>query len=295
MLTMKSRFFMAAASLLLTLTACNADEASKSAKPAASNDKAAIVVNGTPISQSRIDVLVKDRVAQGQPSSPELLKNIKEDLITREIIVQEATKKGLQNDPEIMTQMDLVKQGVLVRAYIQDYIKNNPVSDDALKAEYDKIKAQMGDKEYKVRHILVGSEQEAKAIIDQLKKGGKFEKLATEKSKDPGSKAKGGDLDWISLAAVVKPFGEALKELKKGQYTATPVQSQFGWHVIKLEDTRPVQAPPFDEVKNTLRQRMQQQQAEKAVLALRSNAKVEDKTASAPPPPAPAATPAGQK
>lgn len=293
MLTMKSRFFMAAASLLMTLTACNADEA-KSAKPAASNDKAAIVVNGSPISQSRIDILVKDRAAQGQPNSPELLKNIKEDLITREIIVQEATKKGLQNDPEIMTQMDLVKQGVLVRAYIQDYIKNNPVSDDALKAEYDKIKSQMGDKEYKVRHILVGSEQEAKTLIDQLKKGGKFEKLATEKSKDPGSKAKGGDLDWISLAAVVKPFGDALKELKKGQYTVTPVQSQFGWHVIKLEDTRPVQAPPFDEVKNTLRQRMQQQQAEKAVLALRSNAKVEDKTASAPTS-APAAAPAGEK
>lgn len=295
MLTMKSRFFMAAASLLMTLTACNADEASKSAKPAASNDKAAIVVNGSPISQSRIDILVKDRAAQGQPNSPELLKNIKEDLITREVIVQEATKKGLQNDPEIMTQMDLVKQGVLVRAYIQDYIKNNPVSDDALKAEYDKIKSQMGDKEYKVRHILVGSEQEAKTLIDQLKKGGKFEKLATEKSKDPGSKAKGGDLDWISLAAVVKPFGDALKELKKGQYTATPVQSQFGWHVIKLEDTRPVQAPPFDEVKNTLRQRMQQQQAEKAVLALRSNAKVEDKTASTPASAPAAAAPAGEK
>ncbi len=175
--------------------------------------------------------------------------------------------------------MEMVKQGVLVRAYLQDYIKNNPVSDDLLKAEYDKIKSQMGDTEYKVRHALVATEADAKAMIDQLKKGGKFDKLASEKSQDPGSKAKGGDLGWISTGSVVKPFGDALKQLKKGQYTTTPVQSQFGWHIIKLEDTRPVQAPPFEEVKNNLRQRMQQQQAEKAVLALRGTAKVEDKSA----------------
>lgn len=279
MLTIKSRLFITAASLLMTLSACNAQEANKSTKASvASTDKAAVIVNGVSIPQSRIDMIVKERVAQGQPNNPELLKGIREDLITREIIVQEATKKGLQNDPEITAQMEMVKQGVLVRAYLQDYIKNNPVSDDLLKAEYDKIKSQMGDSEYKVRHALVATEAEAKAMIDQLKKGGKFDKLASEKSQDPGSKAKGGDLGWISTGSVVKPFGDALKQLKKGQYTTTPVQSQFGWHVIKLEDTRPVQAPPFEEVKNNLRQRMQQQQAEKAVLALRGVAKVEDKS-----------------
>lgn len=285
MLTIKSRLIVTAASLLMTLSACNAQEANKSTKAAvASTDKAAVIVNGVSIPQSRIDMIVKERVAQGQPNNPELVKSIREDLITREIIVQEATKKGLQNDPEITAQMEMVKQGVLVRAYLQDYIKNNPVSDDLLKAEYDKIKSQLGDSEYKVRHALVATEADAKAMIDQLKKGGKFDKLAAEKSQDPGSKAKGGDLGWISTGSVVKPFGDALKQLKKGQYTTTPVQSQFGWHVIKLEDTRPVQAPPFDEVKNNLRQRMQQQQAEKAVLALRGIAKVDDKSA---PPAAP--------
>ena len=280
MLTIKSRLVITAASLLMTLSACNAQEANKSTKAAVtSTDKAAVIVNGVSIPQSRIDLIVKERVAQGQPNNPELVKSIREDLITREIIVQEATKKGLQNDPDITAQMEMVKQGVLVRAYLQDYIKNNPVSDDLLKAEYDKIKSQMGDSEYKVRHALVATEADAKAMIDQLKKGGKFDKLASEKSQDPGSKAKGGDLGWISTGSVVKPFGDALKQLKKGQYTSAPVQSQFGWHVIKLEDTRPVQAPPFEEVKENLRQRMQQQQAEKAVLALRGVAKVDDKSA----------------
>lgn len=283
MLTIKSRLALTTASLLMTLSACNAQEANKTTKAAAvTNDKPAVIVNGVSIPQSRIDMIVKERVAQGQPNNPELIKGIREDLITREIIVQEATKKGLQNDPELMAQMDMVKQGVLVRAYLQDHIKNNPVSDDVLKAEYDTIKSQMGSSEYKVRHALVATEAEAKTIIDQLKKGGKFDKIASDKSKDPGSKAKGGDLGWISTGGVVKPFGDALKELKKGQYTTTPVQSQFGWHVIKLEDTRPVQAPPFEEVKNNLRQRIQQQQAEKAVLALRSSAKVDDKSAPAP-------------
>lgn len=134
----------------------------------------------------------------------------------------------------------------------------NPITDDALKAEYDKIKAQMGDKEYKARHILVEKESEAKDIIAKLKKGEKFEKLA-EKSKDPGSKYKGGDLGWNAPASYVKPFSDALTMLQKGKFTTEPAQTQFGYHVIQLDDVRDLRAPSFDEVKNSLRQRLQQQ------------------------------------
>jgi peptidyl-prolyl cis-trans isomerase C len=205
------------------------------------------------------DLLLKERLAQGQPDTPEMRNALREELNTRELIVREAKKKGLDKDADIKTQMDLTAQTVLVRAYVADWVKGHPVPDEALRKEYDAIKAQMGDKEYKVRHILVEKEDEAKEIIVALQKGDKFEKLA-ERSKDPGSKANGGDLDWNAPGNFVKPFSDAMVKLPKGKFTTQPVQTQFGWHVIEVDDIREAKVPPFDEVKPQLAQRMQGQQ-----------------------------------
>jgi peptidyl-prolyl cis-trans isomerase C len=209
--------------------------------------------------KSYFDFLLKERLAQGQPDTPELRAAIREELNTRELLAREAKKKGLEKTPDVKSQMELAGQTVLVRAYVGDWLKANPVSDAALHKEYDAIKAQMGDKEYKVRHILVEKEDEAKDIIAALQKGEKFEKLA-ERSKDPGSKAKGGDLDWNAPGNFVKPFSDAMVKLGKGKFTTVPVQTQFGWHVIEVDDIRDAKIPSFDEVKPQLTQRMQGQE-----------------------------------
>jgi peptidyl-prolyl cis-trans isomerase C len=215
------------------------------------------------------DTLLKERMAQGQPDTPELRNAIRDELNTRELLVREAKKKGLDKNPEIKNQMDLTAQTVLVRAYVADWAKANPIPDAALQREYDTIKSQIGDKEYHVRHILVDKEDEAKDIIAALQKGEKFEKLA-ERSKDPGSKVNGGDLDWNAPANFVKPFSDAMVKLEKGKFTATPVQSQFGWHVIKLDDIRDAKVPSFEEVKPQLMQRMQGQYLDNYFKELRA-------------------------
>lgn len=282
MMSIKSRILLASAASLLTLSACNADENAKSAAPA-SNSAAAATVNGTVISKSRVDMLTKQRAAAGQPDSPEARKAIIDQLAMQLLVSQEATKKGLDKSPEVAEQIDLTKQSVLANAFVQDYIKNNPVSDDMLKAEYDKIKAQMTGNEYKARHILVKTEAEAKDIIAKLKKDPKsFEKLAKEKSMDPGSKAQGGDLGWFDTRSMVPEFGAAVSSLGKGKTTETPVKTQFGYHVIMLEDSRPMQAPPFDQVKPGLAQQVQQQNLKKLVDDLKAKAKIEIVDAPAP-------------
>ncbi|HSD60001.1 MAG TPA: peptidylprolyl isomerase [Burkholderiales bacterium] len=273
---------------VLTVSACGAQETPKApapAKPAAAQQplqlggsgggEVAATVNGVPISKAKVDFAVKQRTAAGQPDTPEMRNAVKEDLINRELISQEAKKKGVDKQPEVVQQVELAQQQVLVGAYLQDWVKNNPPSDDELKKDYEKIKGQMGDTEYKARHILVASEDEAKKIIAELKKDPKkFPKLA-EKSKDTGSAKKGGELDWAMPNAYVKPFSDALTGLKKGEMTQTPVQTQFGWHVIKLDDTRPAKFPSYEEVKPQIAQQAQQQQVQKLVTDLRSKAKVE--------------------
>lgn len=232
-------------------------------------------VNGVAIPQSRLEFIVKARTLQGQPDSPETRKTLREDLITEEVIAQEALKKGLDKDPDFITQLEMARQTALVRAYQVDYIKNHPVSDEELRKEYEAVKAQMGDKEYKAHHILVGSEAEAKDIIARIKKGTKLEKIAQEKSLDTGSKAKGGELEWSPAASYVQPFGEALTKLSKGQLTEQPVHTNFGYHVIRLDDVRPLKVPPFEEIKQNLAQRVLQRQFAAAVNDLRAKAKVE--------------------
>jgi peptidyl-prolyl cis-trans isomerase C len=220
-------------------------------------------------SQAYFDFMLKQRTAQGQPDTPELRTAVRDELNTRELLVREAKKQGLDKSPALKTEMDLTQQTVLVRAYMADYLKAHPVPDDVLRKEYDNIKGQIGDKEYKVRHILVDKEEEAKEIIAALQKGEKFEKLA-ERSKDTGSKANGGDLDWNAPANFVKPFADAMVALPKGKFTTTPVKSQFGWHVIEVDDIREAKVPTFEEVKPQLAQRMQGQIVDKYLRELRA-------------------------
>ena len=232
-----------------------------------------VTVNGAAVSQSLADVFIAEQKAQGAPDSAELQNAVKEELVRREILTQEAKKKGLDKKANIQGQIELAKQAVLIRAFLTDYVQAHPISDAQLKAEYELIKNNLGSTEYKSRHVLVEKEDDAKAIIAKLDKGEKFSELAKQ-SKDPGSKDKGGELGWSSPNAYVKPFAEALGKLKKGEYTKTPVKSDFGYHVIQLDDSRPLNPPAFDQVKPQLQQRANQQQVENLVKELRAKAKV---------------------
>jgi peptidyl-prolyl cis-trans isomerase C len=243
--------------------------------PAFADDKSAAMVNGVSIPQSRVDMRVKIATSQGQPDTPELRKAIRDDLISLEVLSQEAKKKGLDKDPEVIQQTELADQSVLVSAFVQDYAKTHQISEDQLHQEYDKLKVNLGTKEYKASHILVDSEDEAKAIIKQLNKKGNFAKIAKAKSKDAGSAEKGGQLDWAVPSNFVAPFANALLSLKKGQYTKEPVKSQFGWHIIKLDDVRDLKMPTFEELKPQILQRLQQQSIQEYVVELRSKAKIE--------------------
>jgi peptidyl-prolyl cis-trans isomerase C len=232
-------------------------------------------VNGVAIPQSRVDAMVKNASAQGQPDSPELRNRVRDELITREVLMQEAAKKGIDKNPDAVMQIEFQRQTLLINMFMQDYFRSNPINDETMRKEYESAKIMAGAKEYKARHILVKDEAEAKQIVAQLKKGGNFEKIAAEKSEDTGSKNRGGDLDWGAPARYVKPFGDALTKLKKGQITDPPVQSQFGWHVIRLDDERATKIPPFEDVKNSLQQQLQGQAAQKLIADLRAKAKIE--------------------
>jgi peptidyl-prolyl cis-trans isomerase C len=241
----------------------------------AQNGSTSTKVNGTTIPAYRMDAAVRSRIAQGQQDTPELRKAIRDALINQEVVAQEAIKKGLEKQPSVAARIELDRQTVLVTAYFEDYFKKNPVTDDMLKKEYDRLKPQLPAKEYRVRHILVEKEDDAKNIIAQIKKGGSFEKLAAENSNDPGSKGRGGDLDWGPAERYVKPFAEALTKLKKGQMTDAPVHTDFGYHIIRLDDERATKVPSFDEAKPQIQQLVQNQIVQKAIGDLRAKAKVE--------------------
>ena len=236
-----------------------------------------IVVNGVTIPQSRIDMMNKELTASGQPDTPERQRAVKEELINREVLVQAAQKRGLDKQAEVAAQMEMARQAVLVRALFENEVKANPITDADLQKQYEEFKKSMGENEYKIRHILVDKEDDAKAIIADLGKGADFAKIAKDKSKDPGSKDNGGDLDWGPTARYVKPFADAVTALKKGQLTTAPVKTDFGYHVIRLDDVRPLKVPGFDELKEQFRQRAQQQQIQKLVMDLRGKAKVEER------------------
>lgn len=240
----------------------------------AADDKVAALVNGTTIPQTRVDLRVKIASQQSQqPDSPKMRADIREDLINLEVISQAAVKSGLDKQPETAQQIELARQSVLAGAFVQDYAKSHPISETELKQEYETLKKRLGDKEYKLSNIQVETEDEAKAVAAELKKGAKFAKVAKAKSKDQGSKDSGGDIGW-TIPANLGAVGEAVLKLGKGQVTG-PVQTQYGWHIFKLEDIRDLKVPAFEEVKPNIENRLQQQAFKKAIDELRSKAKVE--------------------
>ena len=231
-------------------------------------------VNGVAVPTALFETMLKERTQQGVPDSDQLRKSVAEELISRELVVQDAARTGLSESTELKAQIELSRQTLIVRAYVLDLLKTHPVADDALNAEYEELKGQLGSTEYKARHILVEKETDARDIIAKLGKGGKFDDLA-KVSKDSGSRDRGGDLGWNAPANYAKPFADAMVKLEKGKYTGTPVQTEFGWHVIRLDDTRPMRTPTLDEVKPRLVQRMQKLQIEKALADLHAKAKIE--------------------
>ncbi len=283
MMTRKPLALLLSASFLLVLSACNSEQNTKSAAKSPTE----ATVNGVAISKNRIDVIAKQGGGPAGADSPEARKNIIDQLAMQMVVAEEAVKKGLDKSPEVMEQIEVIRQSILANAYVQDFIKTNTVSDEMLKAEYERIKATITGSEYKARHILVATEAEANEIIAKLKSDpGAFAKLAKEKSKDTGSGKSGGELGWFNISLMVPEFGEAVSKLEKGKITQTPVKTQFGYHVIQLEDSKPIEAPPFEEVKPELAQQLQQQNLKKQIDEMKAKAKIEIVTAPAPEKPA---------
>ena len=244
------------------------------------------VVNGQPVPKARLEALEAQIKAQaermGHPAPRLDSEKLREEVITREIYMQEVKRKGLEGSPAARAQLEFMRENVLIATLIDDYRKNNPVTDEEAKAEYDRLVAkenpEAGAKEYKASHILVEKEDEAKAIIASLKKGGKFDEIAKKQSKDPGSGARGGDLGWASPKSYVPEFSEAMQKLKKGGLTDAPVKSQFGWHIIRLDDVRDAKAPelpPFDKVKPQIVRHLEEQKVQAWQQELRQKAKIE--------------------
>jgi peptidyl-prolyl cis-trans isomerase C len=232
------------------------------------------IVNGKAVPTSRAEALAQQVARSGRPMTPEVEGQIKEEVIAREIFMQEAQKRGLDATAEYKTQIELARQTILIRELFAEFQKTSAVTDADVQAEYDKFVAANGGKEYRARHILVETQAQAEAILASLKKGGKFEDIAKKQSKDPGSGANGGDLDWAASGNYVKEFSDAMVALNKGQLSA-PVQSQFGFHIIRLDDVREAQLPKLEDVKPQIVQQMTQQRMAAFQQELRAKAKVE--------------------
>ncbi len=241
------------------------------AAPAVPTAAAPAANNAVPVDNAMVDFLVKEQMAQGQQDSPQLREAVRGELQTREVLSRAARAKNIHTQSEVKAQMDLSAQSALIRAYLADYSKTAGPTEQTLQTEYSRIKGQLGDKEYRARHILVEKKAEAEEVIKALQGGEAFEKLAG-RSKDEGSKVNGGDLDWAAPGNFVKPFADAMTGLQKGKFTATPVETQFGWHVIKLDDERAAKIPAYEEVKPQLLQRLQNEVVQKHVGELRDKA-----------------------
>jgi peptidyl-prolyl cis-trans isomerase C len=233
-------------------------------------------VNGTPISRADYDFYVK-RLLQGRPNTDltaEQKNQILDEMISMHLIADQAVKDGLDKDADVATSLEVLRLRILADAESQKYLKDKEPTDAELHAEYDTAIAALDKNEYHARHILVPTKEAAEAAIKKIKGGAKFEDVAKAESTD-GSKANGGDLGWFTLARMAKPFSEAVKTLKKGEMTQTPVQTQFGWHVIKLEDTREAPPPPFEQVKQQVASGVMQKKLAAYVDGLKKTAKIE--------------------
>jgi peptidyl-prolyl cis-trans isomerase C len=251
------------------------------ALPLAAQAQNIAIVNGKPVPKARADALIKQvqlqAAAQNQQLPPDIEQRVRDKVVMDEIFTQEAEKRGLTASSDYKFQMEQARQSVLTKLLTQDFVKKNPVSDDDVRADYEKFKAQSAGTEYRARHILVEKEEDAKALIAQIKGGASFEELAKKNSKDPGSGANGGDLDFAAAGSYVPEFSQAMVKLKKGEMTQEPVKTQFGYHIIRLDDTRDAQFPPFDDVKGQLKQRMEQQKLGAFVEEVRTKAKTDYK------------------
>jgi peptidyl-prolyl cis-trans isomerase C len=269
---MKKTFFAAGTALLLSATL---------ALPTAALAQNIAIVNGKPVPKARADALIKQvqgqAASQGKQLPPDLEQRVRDKLVMDEIFTQEAERRGLAGTADYKSQMEMARQAVLTQALLADFVKTHPVTDDEVKAEYEKFKAQSAGTEYRARHILVEKEDEAKALIAQIKAGANFEELAKKNSKDPGSGANGGDLDFAAPSAYVPEFSQAMVKLKKGEMTQEPVKSQFGYHIIRLDDTREATFPPLDDVKGQLKDRMEQQKLATYRDEIRTKAKTDYK------------------
>jgi len=269
---------LASAAALAQQPAEGAKPAAKAAAkgaPKAGATEAIARVNGVPIPKARADAMMQQQAARGTPDNEQTRNYVKEELVNRELVAQEAAKSGLAKSPEVQTQIEMVRQEILINAYIRDWLRKHPVTDEEIEKEYERAKAQTPDKEYRARHILVDTEEQAKDMIVQLKKGAKFDELAAKNSKDPGTKDRGGDLDWTTPGNLDRNFSEAMVKLDKGQYTEAPVKTRFGWHVIQLDDVRAVRIPTLAEIKPRIQQQLVQVKIEEMVRGLRAKAKIE--------------------
>jgi peptidyl-prolyl cis-trans isomerase C len=283
---MRTRLLAVAAAAALALPAQAQDPAAKPAAPGAKDAAAkpaakpsatgpVATVNGTAIPRARLDFLVRQQTSRGAPDNEQTRAAVRDELINRELVAQEAARAGTAKKGDVPVQLDMARQDVLVGAYLNDYLRTHPVTDAEVQKEYDNARSQTGATEYRARHILVESADEAKRVIADLKKGAKFEELARKSSKDEGTRERGGDLDWNVPAAFDKAFADAMVKLQKGQITQEPVQSRFGFHVIQLEDQRAVSFPPLAQVKPQIQQRLTRQKVETLIRDLRAKAKVE--------------------
>jgi len=252
----------------------SAKPAAKDSSKAAAKAGAVATVNGVAVPRARMDALMQQQRARGAPDNEQTRTNVRDELVNREVLMQEAQKTGLGKSPEVLGQLDLARQEIIISAYLRDWVRKHPVSDAEVQKEYDRVRAEQGDREYRARHILVESEDQAKSLIAELKKGGKFEELASKNSKDPGSKERGGDLDWHNPGDFDKQFSEAMMKLEKGRYTETPVRTRYGFHIIQLEDVRSGRFPALAEVKPRIQQQLVQGRIDELIRELRAKAQV---------------------
>jgi len=269
--------FAALLALPIVATAQEKPPAKASSKAAAKDaaKDAVATVNGVPVSSAQMEFLMQQQRSRGAPDNEQTRRMLRDELVNRLVVMQEAQRAGLAKTPEVQTQLDIARQEILVGAYLRDWVRKHPVSDAEVEREYERAKAQSGDKEYRARHILVEDEAQAKALIADLKKGASFAELATKNSKDTGSKERGGDLDWNVPGAFDKQFSDAMVKLDKGKYTEAPVQTRFGYHVILLDDVRQTRFPAFAEVKPRIQQQLTQIKVDELIRGLRAKAKVE--------------------
>jgi len=275
---MKSLIFVLAAALPLPALAQlpTKEPAKPASAPAAAPATGPLAtVNGVAIPRQRLDLVLRQQAARGVTDSEQLRAQLREALINNELLFQEGNRNGTAKKPEVQQQIELSRQEVIANAVINEFLRTNPVSDADIQKEYERAKAQTGEREYRARHILVANEADAKAVLADLKKGVKFEEIAQKRSLDEGTRPKGGDLDWNVPGNFDKAFADAMMKLEKGKMTEVAVRTRFGYHVILLEDVRPVNFPPLTQVRQQVQQRIVSQRVDAMLRDLRAKAKIE--------------------